>query len=449
MVAALGDVPEHRAANGQQHEVQIDTLPQRRGARRKFRARHGHGGAGGLAPSWHDEGRAGQREAQHGSQRKPRRGQPQVSDLPGQARHHGGQAQAQQHAGAAQHGGLPPGQAHERGHRRTADTQQPLFAAPPVGARSGDGQRHQQRQHHAGRAQKQEQHARIQRIGAHAVQACRQIVGDGGTAGQAHREVVGQPLRLHKRGAGVGRQQGPVQAQVQLGAHGVGPRTALGVEDCVPLRNGHQQHVVGRCLRGGALGHADRLEHRIGIRQGHNTGNAHVHRRDADALHTHRVAHRDMQIGGGLGGDEHAVGAAEHETDLVAQPGGVVGVEAQHLARASALGGAAGEGAQACRVGIGHAAHHGWRGSFLEDGADAGGVGVGCQQHLPVHRQIGHRAVRHGLRRRRDKGAQCGQQCHRQRQAGNAAGEPAGAADDGASKPKGDHAVISWLVTVS
>ena len=327
-------------------------MPQRRAARRELRARRGHRRAGGLAPRRQHEGRHGKRESEQRCQRERGGGERRVGDLPRQAHRERSDGQAQQHTGAAHRGRLPRGQAHERSDRGAANAQQSLLAAAAVGARGRDGQRHEQREHDPGRTEKQEKHPRIQRIGAHAVQARRQVVGDGGAAGDMGLDVVRQAEHLHVRGGRIRGQRGVVEPNVQLGAHRVGPQASLRVEQRVPGGHRHQQHIVGRCLRGSAFGHADRLEHRIGVRQCDDASDAHIHRRHPDAQHADRVAHRDMQVGRGLGRDQHAVCRAEHDADLIREARGVARFHADDLTGARGLGGVAGGRAQPGAVGI-------------------------------------------------------------------------------------------------
>ena len=84
---------------------------------------------------------------------------------------------------------------------------------------------------------------------------------------------------------------------MELGSHRIGSRRHLGAEHGTPLLHRHEQDVVRRGLGRNAFWHADRLKHRIGIRQRNNPGDLDVERRHADALDRHGIPRRDVKIG--------------------------------------------------------------------------------------------------------------------------------------------------------
>ncbi|MBA7709104.1 hypothetical protein ES703_118014 [subsurface metagenome] len=94
---------------------------------------------------------------------------------------------------------------------------------------------------------------------------------------------------------------------MDFGLHRVGPSRLLWIKDGLPLGHGHEQDVIRRRLRSNALGKADRLEHRVGVRQCDDAGDRHVDRCRTDPVDRNGIARSDVKIGGRLRGDQNAV----------------------------------------------------------------------------------------------------------------------------------------------
>jgi hypothetical protein len=56
-----------------------------------------------------------------------------------------------------------------------------------------------------------------------------------------------------------------------------------------------------------SLREADRLEHRVGIRQSNDASDFDIQRIQADPFDRHRIAGRDVEIGRGLCPNQHTV----------------------------------------------------------------------------------------------------------------------------------------------
>ncbi len=226
---------------------------------------------------------------------------------------------------------------------------------------------------------------------------------------------------------------------MQLSTDRIRPDRRLRAKDAVPLVDGHQQDVIRRCLRCHPSRNADRLQHRIGMRQVDNPGDPDVGRRQAGPMDGHRVADRHMQVGRRLLCNQDAIRAAEQHAELRRRIAEIGRRQAKHVALAGGLHGSAGMGVEAVYIGIADRLQQRNR-RCLADGCGKLLDGrPGDQLHLPVNRHARDRTPGHGSGALRQECAKRGQQRHGERNARCSARQAALALLNQPKKPERDH----------
>jgi len=233
-------------------------------------------------------------------------------------------------------------QFHDLRARCTADTQQRLIAPPADAAGGHDRDGEESRQQGAGRAEEQKQHFGIQRIAAHCIEPCREIVRDYAAAGDSYLEIFRRSLDRDKSRIGIVGQSGVFKPDMQLNSDRVRPDCRLRIEQAMPFTQRHQHYIVGRRLRRRTGRNPDSLEHRIGIRQIDDASDCDIHRGKSGAMDGHDIAHHHMQVGGGLLRDEHALQGTNECPELPWIVACIRCIDTDHLAFTCCLDGAAG-----------------------------------------------------------------------------------------------------------
>ena len=447
LIAGASRLPEQQGRTRQKNQVEPIALPDRRVETLDPAPGRGGGFAAGKAPRRQDNRRKGEAEPGKRCQAKGQSG----------TAHKGNMTPAEQNGGGQTHGDATKARQHSLSRRQVQDPQRAgpahpqkgLFAPPTARPCGRNRQGQNPGQNRPRNAEKQEQHRRIQRIAAHRIQPRAKVVGDQRLPGHLSLQIMGLAHDLNIGGIGMAGQGGVVQFDMQLRAGGVGAQGGLRIENPVPSGGGQDQHIVGRSLRRGLRRQANPLKQRVGVGQIDDAGDGDGFGAKTNADDRHSITRADMQVCGGLLGDQDASGRPGQQPHFAGKVGGIARVEGNHFSRASGLVCAACCGGKAVGPGIQNLVQGLDRGGLGNRRPDQAGIGPRHGLDLPVDRHGLGRAFGHRGGTARQKQAKAGEQGHRQGNPRPGPDQAKCAVPDKAGKPKqGHHATSSVTALV-